>query len=226
MRYTVNVLIGVTLPSWWEALAIRRYRQFASANVELIGSCLNPEQRGNTDAGGLVAEVANNGRNAEREGAQVHILDCFGDPDLEELRAQLTAPVVGVGQSAMIASSVWYRRFAVITSEIETEQEIERNAAKYGVLSQYGGCRAIGIPAAQIPSRREEALAALIPHAQELAAEGAEAVILGCTELALMAAELQAVLRSQGSDVQAVNPIAVAQRWAEMALVSGPQRAA
>lgn len=216
MRTTVNILIAVELPAWWEDMAIRRYRIFASPEAEIIGSSLSPAQQEAANKGNLLEQLVENGREAERRASFVHILDCFGDPLLAELNQRLRAPVVGVGESSMLAASSWFDSFAVITSEEGTGEKIRAHAKQAGVSGQLMDCRAIGVSAADIPADREDAFQRLLPHARELAANGADAVLLGCTELAMMASSLREHLRAEGISLEVVNPIAVAQRWAEM----------
>ena len=118
----------------------------------------------------------------------------------------------------MMAASVWFSRFAVITSERATRDEITSHADRYGVLSHLTDCRAIEMAAADIPDAREEALRRTVLHARELSGTECEAVLLGCTELAMLAPFLEQALRHEGRQMSVVNPIAVAQKWAEMTL--------
>jgi len=220
MSQTIHILIGVELPSWWKDVAIRRYRRFASPTVELIGTSLDPTQQEASNNGDLLSPLVENALDAERRGAQAHILDCFGDPCMEEIGDRVSAPVIGVGQSGMIATSVLHGSFAVLTSELRTGSEIEANASRYGLRDSLVACDAIEIPAAEIPSDPELAYQRLVTKARRLVREDVSAIILGCTELAMMATRLQCQLQSEGASTRIVNPIAVAERWAEMAIVA------
>jgi allantoin racemase len=215
MRPTINILIAVALPSWWEEMAIRRYRMYASPEAEVIGRCLTPEQQRAADAGDLLGPLVHNAMEAERKGACVHILDCFGDPQITALERNVAAPVVGVGRSTMTAASAWFDAFAVITSEPAATAEIGKNTQRYGIADKLRVCCDIGVAASEIPADRARAFARLMDVAHRLPTD-VDGILLGCTELALFAPRLQEALRASGKLIEVVNSIAVAQRWAEM----------
>jgi Asp/Glu/hydantoin racemase len=210
----VSVLIAVWLPDWWEKLAIDRYRIHAGSSTRLIGGALSEEQQAKADAGSLLEVLVANAQRAESEGAMAHIIDCFGDPVLQEMSSRIQRPAIGVGLAGMHFAYAFSRAFAVITSEAEGIDGIVENAGRYGVAGRLSRCRAIGIPAAEIPDRRTEVLDALEREASGIAAD-VDMIVMGCTELAEMAGDLQSRLAREGRRVRVINPLIPAVRWAE-----------
>jgi len=213
MDIRANVLIAVQLPQWWEDLAIERYRKHAAADTIVSGSSLNEAQAERARRDGVEASLLANARLAEEAGAGVHILDCFSDPGMDYLASRLDAPVVGVGHAGLLYAHGVFRRFAVISSEPATVDEIRRRAVRYDLDARLGAVECVGISAAELPSRREEALTRLTEIGRGLPSD-IEGIVMGCTELAELAAPLEASLDDRR--IGAVNPIAIAMQFAEM----------
>ncbi len=214
MTKRINVLIPVALPGWWRDLALRRYAESASSDIEITGIDLSDAQEARVEAEGVEVLLLENAHTQERQGVAAHIIDCFGDPGMARLQAELPNPVVGVGHAGLVYAYGQGARFAVITSEAGVEDEIRTNAARYGVASKLAEVGSIGISAAEMPKQREEAMERLSSMAFDLAA-ATDVLILGCTELAGFAPALQARFEAAGRKIAVVNPIAAAVRWAE-----------
>lgn len=214
MTFCVNVLIAVRIPDWWERIAIDRYRAHAGTQTRIIGCALSEEQQAEADRGGLADVLVANALRAEEAAAMAHILDCFGDPVIEEVQARVRRPVLGVGQAGMHFGHAFSRSYAVITSEHEVIGTIRENAGRYGVDKKLAACRAVGVGAAEIPSRRAEVLDLLEHEAKKLPA-AVDMIVLGCTELAEMAPELRQRMLKTRDEVRVINPLVVAAHWAE-----------
>ena len=214
MSSCLNVLIAVHIPDWWEQLAIERYRKHVDPQTRVIGRALTEDQQVAADRGGLAEALIRNARCAESDGARVHIIDCFGDPMVEQIASQVTRPVLGVGKAGLYFGHAFSKAFAVITSEQGVVREIRRNAERYGVQERLRACRAVGVGAAEIPTRREEVVGRLADVAGELPAD-VEMIVLGCTELAEMAPQLEAAARDAGRSVRVINPLIVTTHWAK-----------
>lgn len=219
MSPRVNILIPVSLPDWWEELAIARYRAHAGEDTHVSGTALSTVQQQAADAGRLVDVLHDNARTAEEAGAQVHVVDCFGDPGMAELATRLERPVTGVGHAALHFAFGFSRSFAVITSEPAGVDEIVEHAHSYGVAGQLTECLAVEIPAAEVPDRAEETLERLESIATSLRVPP-EMIVLGCTELAEFAPKLQRRLYGRGDRTAVLNPLIAAIRWAEAAALA------
>jgi allantoin racemase len=120
------------------------------------------------------------------------IVAAFGDPGLAEIRARISIPSVGIGESAFIAAAQGGRRFGVATTTPALATQIDALPAALGLQPQYTGSRFTeGDPHDLItdPSRLRAALAEAVRLCVEQ--DGAEAVIIGGGPLGRAAAELQ-----------------------------------
>ncbi len=209
VRMKLHVLIPVSLPEHWRRTALERYRCFVDPRTQVEGTDLSRKQQTRADGGALTEVLLENGRQAEAQGTSACIIDCFGDPGLAELGTALKCPVVGVGHAGMHHAYGLGVPFGVVTSEQSVVGEIEANAERYGFASRLVRVGAIGISAAEVPSRRLEAVSKLREWAEELAGQ-CGLVVLGCTELATLGAEVEAQVSPDAGMPRWVNPIGAA----------------
>ncbi|MEM5277930.1 aspartate/glutamate racemase family protein [Cupriavidus taiwanensis] len=107
------------------------------------------------------------------------IVGAFGDPGLEALRAQLAAPVVGIGEAAMRAAAAGERRFGVATTTPRLAASIEAGVHRHELAAWFTGARFTdGDPRAlgNAPRQQEQRLAGAV---QACIDDGAQAVIIG-----------------------------------------------
>lgn len=122
-----------------------------------------------------------------------YVVACFGDPGLEQARAMLTAPVLGIAQAAMHAAALAAGSFSVVTSMSATVPRAWE-LAKAHTPHQCLGVYACDIPVLRIDSDPTsiEPIGDLCAHA--LASDGSRAIVLGCAAMAPFATELTARL--------------------------------
>jgi allantoin racemase len=120
---------------------------------------------------------------AEEEGFDAVMIGCFGDPMLWEIRQALDIPVVSLGESSILMSTVMGYKFGVVTISPLNNIGQEHHIAKYGLRERLAGIRAIP------ETSDEQAMAMQDAHhtiesfkkvARELIADGAEVIIPGC----------------------------------------------
>ncbi|MDZ4268346.1 MAG: aspartate/glutamate racemase family protein, partial [Mycobacterium sp.] len=118
-----------------------------------------------------------------------YVVACFGDPGLEEARAMLDAPVLGIAQAAMHAAALAAGTFSVVTS---TSATISRawQLAKSHTPNQCLGVYACDIPVLRIDCDPTsiEPIGELCGRALEQ--DGSRAIVLGCAAMAPFAAPL------------------------------------
>jgi Asp/Glu/hydantoin racemase len=132
-------------------------------------------------ASSMVFHVASH---AEEEGFDAVIVGCFGDPMVWEMRQVLDIPVVSIGESSMLLSTLMGLKFGVVTISPYNIPGQEERITRYGLAERSAGVRAI-------PESSEEQVKALTDAgatieafkqaARELIANGAEIVIPGCS---------------------------------------------
>ena len=130
-------------------------------------------------------------KEAEEKGVDAIIIDCMVDPCLNAVREIVGIPVIGPCLTTMAIASTIGHRFSIVTVLKNLTPLFERRAKMYGFYANLTSVRSIGIPVLDIKEREEEVKAALLAEGRKAKEEGADTIILGCTEIKGMARELQ-----------------------------------
>ncbi|ART82265.1 hypothetical protein CBP31_06190 [Oceanisphaera profunda] len=139
------------------------------------------------------------------------IIAAFSDPGLLELRAQVSMPVLGIGESALLEAAALYDRFGIvtITPDADLLASFDDQTQALGLSDQYCGARVTEGDAQLLLASTELLDAALSAAIRESMMDGAQAIILGGGPLSAAAARLQSQF-----DVPLINPVAAAARAA------------
>jgi Asp/Glu/hydantoin racemase len=122
-------------------------------------------------------------RLVERVHADVYIIACASDPGIEAVRAVMPRPVLGIFRSAVAAAVARGERFGVI-GLVESSKARHRAALRaIGLEDRLAGEVALNMSMDTLLDPAA-ARAALVAAGKDLAAMGAEAIILGCTGMA------------------------------------------
>jgi allantoin racemase len=114
------------------------------------------------------------------KGAAGIIISAFGDPGWADLRRQVSVPVVGIAEAAMLAASDNGRRFGVATTTPMLVASIDARAAELDLAKLYTGTRVTSDDPNKLvadPRRLVEALREVVATCIER--DKAEAVIIG-----------------------------------------------
>ncbi|HEY1413823.1 MAG TPA: aspartate/glutamate racemase family protein [Rhodopila sp.] len=122
-------------------------------------------------------------RLVERESADIYVVACASDPGIEALRAITTVPVLGIFRSAVATAVARAERFGVIGIVDASKARHLATLRAMGLEHRLAGEVALNVSMDTLLDPRA-ARAALIAAAGELAAMGAETIILGCTGMA------------------------------------------
>jgi allantoin racemase len=138
-----------------------------------------------------------------------YVIACFGDPGLEEARALLDVPVLGIAQAAMHAAALAAGSFSVVTSMSATIPRAWELAKSY-TPHQCLGVYACDIPVLRIDSdpRTVDPIGELCERA--LREDGSRSIVLGCAAMARFAGPLRERL-----GVPVFDGVAAATRLAE-----------
>jgi len=93
-----------------------------------------------------VPDFLKKAKQAEAEGYDVIISDCFGDPAVKPAREVLSVPVVGAAEASMHFAASLGHRFSVVTVLPNVVPMIESLAAQYGVEKKLASVRNVNIP--------------------------------------------------------------------------------
>jgi allantoin racemase len=130
-------------------------------------------------------------READRDGADAHVIACFDDTGLDAARAAANAPVIGIGEAAFHMASLIAARFAVVTTLGVSIVPIEHNLQKYGLAERCTRVRAAEVPVLALEERNADAISNISTEiTAAIRDDRAEAIVLGCAGMADLAAEL------------------------------------
>ena len=122
-------------------------------------------------------------RLVERTVADAYVIACASDPGIEAVRTTTARPVLGIFRSAVAAAVVRAERFGVIALVESSKARHRLGLRAMGLEERLAGEVALNLPMETLLDP-DAARAALIAAGQELAAMGAETLILGCTGMA------------------------------------------
>jgi len=156
---------------------------------------------------------------AEAEGYDAIISDCYCDPAVKPARELLSIPVVGPAEASMHFAATLGHRFSVVTVLPNIVPTIEHLADQYGLDGKLASVRYVNIPVLELADKGKliDAL-----HREMLAAireDQAHVLVVGCTGMMGVARELQRRLKQDGYEVPVVDPVGASLKFAE-ALVS------
>lgn len=147
-------------------------------------------------------------REAPRHDAVV--IACFSDPGLQEARALVPIPVVGIEESSLrVAASIG--RFTILTSRAARVPAKIAHVARLGLSGRLASVRPIEMGVLEMDGEPGRAAARILDVGAAAAREdGAEVIVLGCAGLAGHASALAAAL-----GVTVIDPSRVALQEAE-----------
>jgi Asp/Glu/hydantoin racemase len=153
-------------------------------------------------------------RMVEREPAAAYILACVSDPGLDAVRTATDRPVLGPLRSAVAAALARAERFGIIAFTDRSTPRLRRVLQSMGVEDRLAGTIPLNLGMETLTDPVAPR-AALCRAAKDLAAQGAETVILGC---AGMAGHRQAAEDAAG--VPVIEPCQAAAAQAMLAVVA------
>ena len=154
---------------------------------------------------------------AEREGVDGVIINCFDDPGLRASRERVSIPVLGIGETSMIAALHLGHKFAVISTGRNARPVCELKALELGIIDRLA--YASGIPIGVLDLRdREEEVKKLLLRESGVAIDkfGAEVIVLGCGGFLGLADQL-----SEELGVPVVDPTLITFKLTEAFLALG-----
>jgi len=132
------------------------------------------------------------------------LVACFSDhPLTKALREELTQPVIGIMEAALLTSRMLSARFGIISVQERSVIMHQDGVYNYGLDKFCVGIESVGLSVLELESRpHEEVWAAMAQTAQNLVGKGAEALTLGC---AGMVGSINAVQKAVGPNVRVLD---------------------
>lgn len=120
---------------------------------------------------------------AEKDGFDAVIINCFFDPALWGARQAVDIPVVGLCESAVLLASMMGAQFGIVAISPEAKHIVKENVVRYGLKDKLAGVRVISSTLDAQMAAVGCAVAGIEDFkrvARELIADGAEVLIPGC----------------------------------------------
>ncbi|WP_232425034.1 aspartate/glutamate racemase family protein [Pseudofrankia inefficax] len=159
----------------------------AGPSTRLVGSTAArgvESVESNTDEVWGALAVLEQVRTGETTGVDGYVIACFGDTGLPAAKETARGPVVGMTEAALFTAALLAARFSVVTLPPRTREQSHRVLRETG-LAHRATVRAIEEPVAEVHGGSLHLLDAVAGEAAAaLAADGAEAIVLGCAGLA------------------------------------------
>jgi Asp/Glu/hydantoin racemase len=115
--------------------------------------------------------------------AAAFVIACFSDPGLHSARETTRKPVLGIMESGILTALTLGQRFGVIAILPGSIPRHLRMINAMGVASRLAGERAVGLPVVELADEAKTAHR-MIEVGRELAADGANAIVMGCAGMA------------------------------------------
>lgn len=160
-------------------------------------------------------------KKAEKDGYDGVYIDCFCDAGLRPGREAVNIPVVGAFESTMALSIILGQRISVVTIKKELIPRLYNMTMALGLQEKIVSIRAIEIPVAELGDKERVEKALLKEMTEAIEKDGAHVLVLGCTGMMGVAADVQKMLYQKGYDVPVVSPAEVGFRVMESLLTIG-----
>ncbi|MDH4555327.1 aspartate/glutamate racemase family protein [Pseudomonas sp. BN417] len=151
-------------------------------------------------------------RDGERDGAEGHVIACFGDPGLLAAREIARHPVIGIAEAAMHLATWVATGFSIVTTLGRTKVIARHLVERYGFHQHCRGIHAVEIPVLaldQDPQGLQRLMRAACLEALERDESGA--IVLGCAGMSHLAIRLQDEL-----GVPVIDGVSAAMKMVEM----------
>ena len=168
---------------------------------------------------GVLSEIAA----AENDGADAVIVNCTADTGVVEARKRVAIPVIGVSETAFHRAAELSERFSVLTFAERIAPRFEAMAVRWGMADRLASVRSVEMPLEEIDDFGLLAAALLDQAAACVLQDGAQVVVLGCTDFENAAGLVEEGLAARGIGVPLLRPYDLGLREAEM-LVDGRMR--
>lgn len=184
------------------------------ADVRVVGHLLRAGPvavESSIDEAFAIPDLLRVGLEAQAAGARGVVIDCMLDPGLAALRCALKVPVMGVAEIAFRLAATLGHAFGVVDIGDSTGPIVEQQVRCMGLADRFAGVRGIGLRVIEVAAQRDAALARLVEVATcVIRDDGADVLVLGCTEFSRYGDELRRRLLGRGLDVPVINPTRLA----------------
>ncbi len=163
------------------------------------------------DAAMVIPYVVQMARQAQEDGYDAALLDCFMDPGLGECREYLTMPVFGVCQSACGLAMRLGGDFSVIGILSDMDRCIKENLRRYGMYGMLSSIPVVDTPVLELHENGESVVRQIVAAGRRAVEEdGAKSLVFGCTGMSPLVDTVKSGLKEAGIDVPVIEPLRAA----------------
>lgn len=119
---------------------------------------------------------------AEREGYDSVIINCFDDPGVDAARERASILILGIGETSMISALHLGYKIAVISTGENSRAVYDLKALKLGIRDRLAYASGIPVRVLDLRSDEEKTKRLLLSECRKAVEEyGAEVIVLGCS---------------------------------------------
>lgn len=165
---------------------------------------------------------------AVADGVDGVFVTCFGDPAVHAARERSPVPVVGGFEPAVLTAMSLADRFAIVTVLPNVVPIVRRLLHASQIAGRCAAMRPVDMPVLDLGAEHGQLGEALLEQSlAAVRADGAEAIVLGCTGMLGVADRLERELAEQlGVHVPVVDPTAAALTWLQSLALMGRRHSA
>ena len=164
----------------------------------------------------LVPSILERVKEAERDGYDAVVIDCFTDVGLEAAKTAVDLPIVGPCESSLHIACLLADKFGWVTPSEQGIPSCWRRAKLYGMASRITSIKAVDIPFLEYHNRKAELESKLISLIREMMNTGAQLALIGCTAIFPALGIDSAKQLSAKLGITIIDPIGVALNIAEV----------
>lgn len=143
------------------------------------------------------------------------VINCFADPGVDGLREILDVPVIGAGSATLHFAAMISETFSIVSVGKNAVPHARRRLGAMGLTSRVASVYGIEIPVLKLHDSRKQTCEEICRAARKaVESDGADAIVLGCTGMADVAATVAREIK-----VPVVEPTGVAV-WTAYAMCS------
>jgi allantoin racemase len=213
----IKVIVPVTTKSFVEPTR-KEVEKFASKGTEVDAECIEygaASIESSYDEMLVAPGIIKVGEKAQSDGFNGIITDCMCDPALDALREKLDIPVVGPCRASLLYAADLAHRFSIVTVLENIRAIIENKVMEAGLGGKLASVRSINMPVLDLTNVKKLTDALVGESVKAIEDDGAHAIILGCTGMLGVEADLQDALKKKGYEVPVIYPVAIAVKYLE-----------
>ena len=164
---------------------------------------------------GTVAKIIQ----AEQCGIDAVIVNCMSDSAVQQARTCVSIPVLGPCETSMNLACQLGFKYSIVTMVDVVVRDLENYAENVGAADKLSSVRSIQMSCEEMLAHPQERNSRLLESAiRAIQEDGADVIVLGCTEMAGSGMPVKTGLLEAGIDVPVIDPLPATVQQASMQL--------